>query len=367
MTNTHTEADDIIRNRTGDGRFRETENIMWNEEKLDAMLTNPSPALIEDMKRIKGDIMVMGAGGKMGPTLSILVKKAIEAAGIGDKQRVIAVSRFTDPLASALLNDSGVETISCDLLDSAQRSKLPQVENIIFMAGRKFGTAGGENLTWAMNSSLPTFVAEQFSGSRFTVFSSGNIYPIVPLSSGGSSERDPIGPIGEYTMSCLARERAFRYAAEKWGTKVLIFRLNFAVDLRYGVLCDMANKILAGEPIDLSTPCLNCIWQGSANEFAIRSLLYAESPAKILNVTGPETVSIARAATLLGEYLDRKPVFEGTPGNDAYLSDSSEAVDLMGYPAYGIRTLIRWQAEWLLDGGRQLGKPTHFEERKGSY
>lgn len=338
---------------------------MWTEEKLDSLLTEPSQALIEDVKKIKGDIMVLGAGGKMGPTLCILAKNAIERAGIS--KRVIAVSRFTDPIATELLHKHRVETISCDLLDTEKLRALPEVENIIFMAGRKFGTDGAEWQTWAMNATLPAFVAEKFRKSNFVVFSSGNLYPIVPLSSGGCTERDRPGPVGEYAMSCLARERAFEYAANHYGANVFIYRLNFAVDLRYGVLYDMADKIMRGEPISITTPCLNCIWQGSANEIAIRGLLHAASPAKIMNVTGPETISVQKAARMLGEILGKEPLFEGEPGQDAYLNDSAEAMELFGYPAVSAKTLIRWQAEWLLDGGRALGKPTHFEERKGSY
>lgn len=338
---------------------------MWTEEKLDTLLTTPSDALVEDVKKIKGDIMVLGAGGKMGPTLCILAKNAVEKAGV--QKRVIAVSRFTDPIATELLHKNNVETISCDLLNTEQLRALPETENIIYMAGRKFGTDGSEWKTWAMNATLPAFVAEKFQKSNIVVFSSGNIYPIVPLSGGGCSEEDKVGPIGEYTMSCLARERAFEYAANHYGTKIFMYRLNFAVDLRYGVLYDMADRIMKGEPISIATPVLNCIWQGSANEIAIRGLLHAESPAKIMNVTGPETVSIQKAAKMLGKILGKEPIFEGEPGNDAYLNDSAEAMETFGYPAVSIRTLIRWQAEWILDGGRALGKPTHFEERKGSY
>ena len=338
---------------------------MWTEEKLDALLTEPSEALIEDVKKIKGDIMVLGAGGKMGPTLCLLAKRAIEKAGI--EKRVIAVSRFTDKFATELLHNNNIETISCDLLDKEKLYALPEVENVIYMAGRKFGTDGSEWLTWAMNSTLPAFVADKFKKSNIVVFSSGNIYPIVPISSGGCKETDKIGPIGEYTMSCLARERAFEYAANQYGTNIFVYRLNFAVDLRYGVLYDMADRIMKGEPISITTPVLNCIWQGSANEIAIRALLHTDSPMKIMNITGPETVSIKKAAIELGKHLGKEPIFEGEEGTDAYLSDASEAMEVFGYPSVSMKTLIRWQAEWILDGGRALGKPTHFEERKGSY
>lgn len=338
---------------------------MWTEEKLNELLTTPSEALISDMKKISGDIMILGAGGKMGPTLAVLAKNAIKAAGV--EKRVIAVSRGSDKIATQLMLDNDIEVIAADLLDKEKLYALPEVENVIYMAGRKFGTDGNEWQTWAMNATLPAFVADKFKKSNIVVFSSGNIYPIVPLSSGGCTEKDKIGPNGEYTMSCLARERAFEYAANTFGTKIFIYRLNFAVDLRYGVLFDVADSIMKGNPISLATPCFNFIWQGSANEIALRGLLHCESPVKVMNVTGPETVSIKKAAIMLGELLGKEPIFEGEPGNDAYLNDASQAMEIFGYPSVSANTLIRWQAEWLLDGGRTLGKPTHFEERKGSY
>ncbi|MBE7051957.1 MAG: NAD(P)-dependent oxidoreductase [Ruminococcaceae bacterium] len=338
---------------------------MWTEEKLNQLLTQPSGALIEDMKKIKGDIMVLGAGGKMGPTLCVLAKNACKAAGVDKK--IYAVSRGSDQIATDLMKENGIEVIAADLLDKEKLYALPEVENVIYMAGRKFGTDGNEWQTWAMNSTLPAFVADKFKKSNIVVFSSGNIYPIVPLSEGGCTEADRPVPNGEYAMSCLARERAFEYAANTFGTKIFIYRLNFAVDLRYGVLFDCADKIMKGEPISLSTPCFNFIWQGSANEIAIRGLLHADSPACIMNVTGPETVSIKKASIELGKYLGKEPIFENECGTDAYLNDASLAMETFGYPQVSAKTLIRWQAEWLLDGGRTLGKPTHFEERKGSY
>ena len=338
---------------------------MWTEEKLNELLTTPSEKLVSDIKRIRGDIMILGAGGKMGPTLAILAKNAIKAAGI--EKRVVAVSRFSDTLALELLHSRGVETISADLLDREALDALPEVENVIYMAGRKFGTDGAEYLTWAMNSTLPAFVAEKFKGSNIVVFSSGNIYPLVSVASGGCSEDDKVSPIGEYPMSILARERAFEYASHKYGTRVFIYRLNFAVDLRYGVLYDCAKKILDGVPISLATPAFNFIWQGTANEIAIRALLHTASPMRIMNVTGPETVSIKRACEKLGKIIGKEPIFEGVEGATAYLSDASRAMELFGYPSVSAETLIRWQAEYILDGGRTLDKPTHFEERGGSY
>ena len=340
--------------------------IMWTEEKLNELLTTPSDKLVADIAKIKGDIMVLGAGGKMGPTLCVLAKNAIKKAGI--EKRVIAVSRFSDQFALDLLHSNGVETISCDLLNHESLNALPEIENIIFMAGRKFGTDGGtEYLTWAMNSTLPAFVAYKFRNSNIVVFSSGNIYPIVPLSSGGCTEEDKVAPSGEYPMSVLARERAFEYASHQYGTKVFNYRLNFAVDLRYGVLYDCAKKIIDGTPISLSTPCYNFIWQGTANEIAIRGLLHAESPMRTVNVTGPETVSIKKASLKLAKYLGKEPIFEGEEGNSAFLNDSSLAMEMFGYPDVCANTLIRWQAEYIMAGARTLDKPTHFEERKGSY
>ena len=339
---------------------------MWTEEKLNTLLTTPSDKLVADIAKIKGDIMVLGAGGKMGPTLCILAKNAIKQAGIDKK--VIAVSRFSDQTALDLLHQHGVETISADLLAQDNLNALPEVENVIFMAGRKFGTDGGsEYLTWAMNSTLPAFVAYKFRKSNIVVFSSGNIYPLVPLASGGCTEEDKVAPNGEYPMSVLARERAFEYAAKQYGTKVFIYRLNFAVDLRYGVLFDCAKKILDDTPISLSTPVFNFIWQGTANEFAIRGLLHATSPMTIMNITGPETVSIKKVSEKLGKYLGKPPIFEGEEGDTAYLNDASRAMEVFGYPDVCAETLIRWQAEYILDGGRTLNKPTHFEERKGNY
>ena len=338
---------------------------MWTEEKLNELLTTPSDALIEDIKKINGDIMVLGAGGKMGPTLCVLAKNACRAAGIDKK--IYAVSRGSDPIATELMKDNGIEVIAMDLLDKERLYTLPEVENVIYMAGKKFGTNGNEWQTWAMNSVLPAFVGDKFKNSNIVVFSSGNIYPIVPLSEGGCKESDPVGPNGEYAMSCLARERSFEYAANTYGTNVFIYRLNFAVDLRYGVLFDVADKIMKGEKISLATPCFNFIWQGSANEIAIRGLLHAKSPACVMNVTGPETVSVKQAAIKLGKYLGKEPIFDDYVGNDAYLNDASLAMETFGYPSVSAETLIRWQAEWILDGGRTLNKPTHFEERKGKY
>jgi len=336
---------------------------MWSEQKLNDLLTTPSEALIQDMARLDGDILVLGAGGKMGPSLCVLAKRAMSRAGVN--RRVIAVSRFSSESERRWLEENGIDVITADLLDAVQRAALPQAENVIYMAGRKFGTQGQAWLTWAMNAGLPAFIAEQYRGARIVAFSSGNVYPLAAPP--GCAEETPPAPVGEYAMSCLARERAFEYAAAQHGTRVLLFRLNYATDLRYGVLYDIAEAILAGRPVSLGTPRFNILWQGSANEIALRSLLHAASPAMKLNVTGPEVLSVRETALRLGAILGRAPVFEGPEGDSALLSDASLAISMFGRPGVSAETLIEWQGQWLLGGGRSLGKPTHFEERKGSY
>lgn len=338
---------------------------MWTEEKLNEMLTTPSPALIADMQALTGDLIVLGAGGKMGPTLCVLAKRALQAAK--NTARVIAVSRFHDPLVVQLLRENGVEICSADLLTPGALDALPDAENVIFMAGKKFGTEGNEYATWAMNTWLPSRVAERYKESRIVVFSSGNLYPKVPVGSGGATEDTPTEPVGEYCMSCQGRERMFEYAAKTFGTRVAIYRLNYAVDLRYGVLYDMAHNILEGNPISIETPSFNCIWQGDANEAALRLLPHASAEVFTLNVTGPETAGVVPTAHKLGALLGKEPSFAGTPTGTAYLSNAGRMFALFGYPRVSLEELIAWQAQWILDGGRALGKPTHFEERKGRY
>lgn len=338
---------------------------MWNEEKLNTLLTTPSPGLIEDMKKVKGDIMILGAGGKMGPTLALLAKNALKAAG--SESKVIAVSRFGDPIVCDLLSANGIEMHSADLLEPGALDKLPDAPNIIYMAGRKFGTDGGEALTWAMNAWLPSRVAERYKTSSIVAFSTGNIYPKVPVSSGGATEETHPVPVGEYAMSSLSRERMFEYAASAYDTRVAVYRLNYAVDLRYGVLHDIADALLNDQPISVSTPSFNCIWQGDANEAALRLLLHADSSVFRMNITGPETAGVRETALALGKLLGKEPIFSGEEQSNAYLSNAGKMFSLFGYPTVPLETLIAWQAEWIQSGGRSLGKPTHFEERKGSY
>jgi len=339
---------------------------MWNETKLDELLTTPSQRLIDDVKKIEGDILFLGAGGKMGPTLCLLTKKAIEKAGTDSK--VIAVSRFTDPHAVKLLKDNGVEMISAELLEPGALDKLPDVPNVIYMAGRKFGTNGQEYLTWAMNVWLPSRVAERYKNARIVVFSSGNVYPQTQIISGGAVEEITLmNPVGEYGMSCLGRERMFEYAAKTFGTKISMYRLNYAVDLRYGVLFDIAEKIQSGVPVSLKMPVFNCIWQGDANEVAIRSLIHADPDIFYINVSGPETASVYTTAKKFAKLLNKEALFCDEPSDTALISNTGKMAELFGYPSVSLETMIKWQAEWIISGGRSLGKPTHFEEKKGDF
>lgn len=333
--------------------------------QMEARMLTPSAALIADIGRIKGDILLLGVGGKMGPSMAQLARKAADAAGTG--QRIIGVSRFSDAKARAALDAAGVETLAADLLDEAALAELPDVPNVIYLAGQKFGTTGKEAFTWAMNTYLPGRVAEKYRHSRIVAFSTGNVYPFRPVSQGGASEAVPADPKGEYGQSCLGRERIFQYFSEKHGTPVLIYRLNYAIDYRYGVLLEVAKSVRSGRPIDLSTGHVNVIWQGDANEIAIRSLLHCEAPAKLLNVTGPETVSVRWLAREFGALFGKEPVFANAEEPTALLSNAAEAHRLFGYPRVTLKEMIELTAGWLTHGGELIDKPTHFQEREGKF
>jgi nucleoside-diphosphate-sugar epimerase len=335
------------------------------EAQLEEMLATPLPNDIESMRRVAGDVILLGAGGKMGPSLAHRIKSAAEAAGIN--RRVIAVSRFSSPQSRDELESAGVETISCDLLDRNQIAKLPECENVFFLAGRKFGSTERTDLTWAINSFVPGIVAERYRTSRIVVFSTGNVYPFVRVTSGGSVETDLPMPHGEYAQSCLGRERIFEYFSRDWGTRCLLFRLNYAVDLRYGVLVDIARKVYEGQPVNLSVASFNVIWQGDANSYALRSLELCESPPRILNVTGPETVSVRRAAEFFALRFGREAVFQGEESETALLNNASLCHSRLGYPSVSSGTLMEWVARWIEIGGASLGKPTRFEVTDGQY
>lgn len=332
---------------------------------LEKEILAPSDALVNDLRSIDGDILLLGAGGKMGPSMAVLAKQAMEKAGLPHK--VIAVSRFSDEAMLTQLEAAGVQTISADLLNDAELQTLPFAPNVIYLAGHKFGTTGKEAFTWAMNAYLPGRVAEKYKQSRIVAFSTGNVLPFVPVHSGGLSEEATPAPLGEYGQSCLGRERMFQYFSELNQTPTLIYRLNYAVDFRYGVVLEVAKAVNEGRAIDLRNGNVNVIWQGDANEIAIRSLLHCSTPAKVLNVTGPETVSVRWLAHQFGNIFGKEPIFSNEEQPTALLSNASECHRLFGYPTITIKQIIDITATWMQKGGPISGKATHFQEREGKF
>jgi len=336
-----------------------------SEEELDLLLSTPSAQVVDLMRNLRGDITILGANGKMGLSQSIMAKRAVEMAGV-DK-RVYAVSRFTDKTGRDKLESYGVRTISCDLLDAIEMKKLPETENVIFMAGRKFGTTGSEPLTWAMNALVPANCAAYYKGSRIVVFSTGCVYALVKAETGGSKETDRPEPVGEYAQSCLCRERIFEHFSITDYTPVLLYRLNYATDLRYGVLYDIGIKIWNNEPVVTGVDYFNIIWQGDANNYALLALQKTSSPASILNITGEDILSVRDVAEEMGRIM-KKPVNLHSEGRDhSYLNDASKAFGYFGKPSVSSQELIRMQAEWIMQGGRGLNKPTHFEVDDGKF
>jgi len=336
-----------------------------SEEELDALLSAPCAATIAALARAPGDIIVLGAGGKMGPTLARMAARARDAEN--SHRRVIAVSRFSAGGVQASLQAAGVETISCDLLDRGAVAKLPDAPNVVFMAGQKFGTHDAPSRTWMMNVVMPAICAERYAGSRIVAFSTGNVYPLTPVSSGGARESDATAPIGEYAETCVGRERVFEHFAAARGTKVAIVRLNYAIALRYGVLTDLALKIAGGVPIPLAMGHVNVIWQGDANRAALELLPHASNPPLIVNVTGTATLSVRSIATALGNRLGREPRFEGKEAPDALLSNTDRMRSLLAAPETSLDTMLDWVAEWLNAERPLLGKATHFEARDGKF
>jgi len=339
--------------------------VISDEAALEDFQTTPTEDLIESLGRLDGNLLVLGVGGKMGPTLARLARRALDAGRSG--ARVIGVSRFSDPVAERRLQEAGVETISADLLEEGTLARLPDAPNVIFMAGRKFGSTGAEELTWAMNTYLPALVAQRYRDSRIVVFSTGNVYPLTPVSQGGATETTPVAPIGEYAQSCLGRERMFQYFSSQYGTQVSIVRLNYAIDLRYGILFDVASRVWRGDPIDVTMGNVNVIWQGDANRVVLRSLDACASPPTVLNLTGPETVSVRYLANRFGQCFDRAPVVVGEEAPTALLSNAARAQHRFGYPRVPLDAMVRWTAQWVAEGGRSLGKPTHYETRDGKF
>src|SRR5437899_5443625 len=317
------------------------------------------------MAALDGDLLILGAGGKMGPSLARLARRAIEQAGV--KKRVFAVARFTNDKLPSELAAHGIETIACDLLDRTSLDKLPNIPNVIFMAARKFGTSGSEYLTWAMNTYLPGLVAERYRDSRIVAFSTGNVYPLQPVNEGGARESTPMDPQGEYAQSTLGRERMFEYVSAKWGTPVVLLRLNYAIDLRYGVLVDIATAVFHRRPIDLSMAAVNVIWQGDANALCLRSFAHCQSPPLILNITGPETLSVRSIAEEFGRRFEVEPLFTSEEMPTALLSNATKAHQLLGSPTITPREMMDWIANWIKRGGVMLNRPTHFQTRDGKF
>jgi nucleoside-diphosphate-sugar epimerase len=336
-------------------RFRDVEH-------LEDVMTTPTPELVADLGKLDGDVIILGVGGKIGPTLARLARRA------APEKRIIGVARFSEKDLRDTLTAQGIECIEADLLDRAQVEALPRARNAIFMAGRKFGSAGHEDLTWAMNAHVPALVAEAFAGSRIVAYSTGCVYPFVDVHHGGATEATPMTPPpGAYANSCVAREHMFQYFSRTRGTPGRTIRLNYAIDMRYGVLHDVASRVKAGEAIDLSTGHVNVIWQGDANAMVLRALGCCTTPSSPLNVSGPETISIRWLAQAFGARLGKIPVFSGSESPTAWLVNSAEAMRLFGYPRVPLARLVDWTADWITRGQPSLGKPTGYGKRDGDF
>jgi nucleoside-diphosphate-sugar epimerase len=329
--------------------------------QLDDFMSQPSERLQDFFRHLDGDIMIIGASGKTGPTLARMAIRAVKSCGSSQKVYVVARSAMDDLVAA------GCQAIRCDLSDWEAVSRLPRVKNVIFLVGFKFGAEAAKSQTWAMNTIVPYHVARHFQGSRIVSLSTGCVYPVMHLSSGGATEQTPPEPVGEYAQSCLGRERMFDFFADRKLESVVHIRLNYAVECRYGVLRDIGEKVLQGEPLDLTTGYANVIWQGDAAEQILLSLSLAAAPAMILNLTGPECFSIRQVAEEFGRLLGKTPVFSGEPNGYGYLNNASKANELFGYPRVPLNTIIKWTAEWLRNDGPSLGKPTHFQTQDGKY
>jgi nucleoside-diphosphate-sugar epimerase len=338
------------------------------EEELEELLSRPSEASIDALQAVPGDLMILGVGGKMGPTLARLARRAATLAdGSPSKRKVIGVARFSNPALVEKLEACGVEPIRCDLLDAESLGRLPAAPNLIYMAARKFGSTGDEALTWGMNCVLPTMVCQQFTASRIVAFSTGNVYSFTTPASGGSRETAPLNPVGEYGMSALGRERIFDYFSRSRAMPIALLRLNYAHDLKYGVMVDLAQKIKAGQPISLTMGYFNALWQGDANAMTIAALAKADSPPRIFNLAGPRVLPVREVCLQLAKRMQCEVVFEGTESPTALLSNGTHGIASLGSPRVDEVQLIDWVAAWTASGGKTLDRPTHFEVRDGKF
>jgi nucleoside-diphosphate-sugar epimerase len=336
-----------------------------NEEQLDELLSRPGKETVEMCSKFDGDLIFLGVAGKIGRSLASMAKRACDEAGV--KKRIIGVSTFENNDQRIKLEKSGIETIDGDLLDTRFTDSLPKAKNVFYLAGMKFGSVDNLSLTWAINTYLPAIVADSFKQSRIVAFSTGCVYPLVPVESGGSKETDSPEAIGEYAQSCLGRERMFEFGSIRNKTKVALIRLNYSVEMRYGVLVDIAMKVKNNEPVDLTMGYFNVIWQGDMNDVVLRSLEHTESPAKIINITGPEILSVREVAGEFGKLFGVKVTFTGKEASTALLNNSSHAYELFGKPKIPTNLILKWIAGWLTEDKSILGKPTHFEVRDGKY
>jgi NAD-dependent epimerase/dehydratase family protein len=339
--------------------------MISSEQQLEDLLSQPTEPDVKAMAALQGDLLILGVAGKMGPSLARRARRACEAAGV--QKRVFGVARFSNPAVREQLETCGVETISADLLQPGVLEQLPNAENVVHMAARKFGSTGNEGLTWAMNTFLPGLVAERFRQSRIVVFSTGNVYPLSPIAHGSPSETSPVAPLGEYAQSALGRERIFEYFSKRYGTPMTLLRLNYAIELRYGVLLDIGQTVFERRPVDLSMGHTNVIWQGDANSICLRSFVMCQTPPVVLNLTGPETVSVRWAARHFAERFGIEPIFEGAEAETALLSNAARCHRLFGYPNVTVEEMLEWVADWIGMGGPTWNKPTHFETRDGRF
>jgi len=339
--------------------------MISSEQQLEDLLSEPSPADARAMAEMEGGLIILGVAGKMGPSLARRARRACELAKVA--KRITGVARFSEPGVRESLEGAGIETVSADLLAPRALASLPDAPNVLYMAARKFGSTGAEHLTWAMNALLPALVAERYPAARIVAFSTGNVYPLVSVAGGGATEDMLPVPVGEYAQSALARERIFEFFSRRNQTRMMMLRLNYAIDLRYGVLLDIGQKVFERRPVDVTMGHVNVIWQGEANSIALRSFGLCQSPPAVLNVTGPETVAVRWIAGEFGKRFGMEPIFQGMEAETALLSNAGRCQKLFGRPSVTVEQMIEWVADWIRMGGVTLAKPTHFETRDGRF